>query len=185
MARELRHLHRLLIILAILITLGIIAKPAVRTLESLWYRFVERGNQSPTTNSITIERTTAAYTTWSEGPVLVIWCDLADNRSSPSLSGFGARPSGSVGYVAAGSQRMDWQCDSADGRTGSVLIHGCVPYDLARGNVFLVRTAGGRTRVDQLRRDLAKDRTTPENLAALAKEDAAVRAFVAEAASRE
>jgi hypothetical protein len=185
MARELRHLRRWLIILAILILLSIIAKPVVRTLESRWYRFVERGNRSPAMNSITIERTTAVYTAWGEGPVLVIWCDLAGNRSSPSLSGLGARPLGSLGYVAAGGRRMDWRCDSADGRTGSVLIHGCVLYDLARGNVFLVRTAGGRTRVDQLRRDLAKDRTMPENLAALAKEDAVVRAFVAEAASHE
>jgi hypothetical protein len=185
MARELRRLHRLLVILAIVILLGIIVKPAVRPLESLWYQFVERVNRSPATNLITIERTTAVYTAWGDGPVLVIWCDLAGNRSSPSLSGLGARPLGSLGYVAAGGRRMDWQCDSADGKTGSVIIHGCVRYDLALGNVFLVRTAGGRTQVDQLRRDLTKDRTTPENLAALAKEDAVVRAFVAEAASHE
>ena len=184
MERELSALRRLLVILAILIPLAIIARPAVRTLEERWYRFAERG-KSPATNSITIERTTAVYTAWGEEPVLVIWCDLAGNRSSPIMSGGGARPSGSVGYVAAGGRRMDWQCDSADGRTGSVLIDGCVPYDLARGNVFLVRTAGGRRGVDQLRCDLAKDRTIPENLAALAKEDAVVRAFVAEAASRE
>ena len=60
-----------------------------------------------------------------------------------------------------------------------------MPYGLGRGNVSLVRTAGERPRVEQLRHNLAKDRTTPENLAALAKEDAVVRAFVAEAASRE
>jgi hypothetical protein len=39
--------------------------------------------------------------------------------------------------------------------------------------------------VDQFRRDLAKNRTTPENLVALAKHDAVVRAFVAEAASHD
>ena len=62
---------------------------------------------SPATNSITIERTTAVYTAWGEEPVLVIWCDLAGNSSSPGLTGGGARPSGALGYVAAGGRRMD------------------------------------------------------------------------------
>lgn len=183
MARRLTHLRRLLLILAILIPLLIIARPVVRTFEASWYRFVERRergvDRSTATNSISIGRTTASYATWGEGRVLVIWCDLRGN------SGGGASSSGADGsVVAAGGRRMDWRCDSADGVAGSVQIDG-VPYDLARGNVFLVRTAGERPRVDQLRRDLSKDRPTPDGLLALAKEDAVVRAFVAEAAGRD
>jgi hypothetical protein len=134
MARQLTHLRRLLIIVAILILLVIIAKPSIRTFETLWYRIVERRervvDRSPTTTSMPIDRTTVAYTSWGDGPVLLIWCDLVGN------SGGGAGSSGdgvlTHGNTAAGGRRMDWRCDSADGRTGSVQING-VPYDLARG----------------------------------------------------
>src|SRR5262245_14205692 len=131
MARRLTHLRRLLIFLAFLVPVVIIAKPAARTFEALWYRFVERRervvDRSPTTSSITassitVGRTTASYAAWGEERVLVIWCDLMGN----SGGGAGSSEAGVVthGYVAAEGRRLDWRCDSADGRAGSVQVNG-------------------------------------------------------------
>src|SRR4051794_9936001 len=110
------------------------------------------------------------------GKALVVWGD--------ATRGAGGR-SGSIGSQGA---EGDGYLDSHDGRrvefsyaieadgTGRVTVDG-VDYDLAKGNVFLVRAEGGGSRVKQLRRDLGHLRLDPEYFKSLGRSDAEISAF--------
>ncbi|HJZ58808.1 MAG TPA: hypothetical protein VKE74_27950 [Gemmataceae bacterium] len=47
-------------------------------------------------------------------------------------------------------------------------------YDLAKGTLFLVRTKGGKTEVEQLSRDLSAVQPEPESCKTFAQKDPAV-----------
>jgi hypothetical protein len=84
-----------------------------------------------------------------------------------------------------GDRQVRWEWGTADGQTGTVQING-VHYDpVAGGPVFLISTAGGQVRVNEIKRDLSQLKPDIENLKALPQEEPAVARFPAEAAAPE
>ena len=71
---------------------------------------------------------------------------------------------------------MNWLCETADGRSGSITING-ERFDLAKGNVFLVSTEGFG-KVSQVSRDFSALELKHESFADLAKNDEEIRKFV-------
>jgi hypothetical protein len=72
---------------------------------------------------------------------------------------------------------VEWRLVTPDGVGGEVTIGG-EKFDLAKGNVFLVST-DGVVKVTQLSRDLSALPVKPDSFVGLAKEDEAIRKFVA------
>jgi hypothetical protein len=82
------------------------------------------------------------------------------------------------GYAAASDgRRVDWELESADGKTASFRLNG-QPYDLSRGTLFLVKTSAGPTEVRQLGRDLSTIKPVDEGCDAFAEVDADVSDFI-------
>jgi hypothetical protein len=82
--------------------------------------------------------------------------------------------------MSFGERHVQWEWDTADGQTGTVLIDD-VRYDpAAGGSVFLISTAG-QVRVNEVQHDLSQLKSDSESLKALAREDPAVARFLAEA----
>jgi len=125
-----------------------------------------------------IGATKPVYGTWGEAIAVVVWFDRSSGSSGVSVA------EGSVTYsglsAPPGRSRIEWRCDTSDGRTGVVRIDG-QQYDLSKGAIFLVSTKGGRAEVQQLQRDLARFKPGHDGLEELAKEDAEVARFAAEA----
>jgi len=93
---------------------------------------------------------------WPEGLRIMIWDDLphgAHHHGSSSSSG------DPVFHMDGGAQGSNGQgysyiLESAGGVEGSFSIDD-IPYNLDRGKLFLIRTGGGETRVEQLDVDLS------------------------------
>jgi hypothetical protein len=66
---------------------------------------------------------------------------------------------------------------AGDGRTVKFSLDG-KEYDLSKGNLFLVRTKGGKTEVEQLSRDLSAVNPDVESCKDFARKDPAVSKFV-------
>ena len=113
------------------------------------------------------------------GKAFIIWGDAT--RGSGGRSGnIGSQGAEGDGYLDShDGHRVEFRyAIEADG-SGRVTVDS-VDYDLAKGNLFLVRDEGGRNRVRQLRRDLDRLRLDPEYFKSLARSDAEISAFFAE-----
>jgi hypothetical protein len=80
-------------------------------------------------------------------------------------------------HTAHDGRRIDFKCQSADGKTGSLTVNG-TPYDLGNGALFLVTSKSGKVEVRQLKRDLSKFGGARDE-ERWAKGDADVSAFLA------
>jgi hypothetical protein len=120
------------------------------------------------------------YATRDDRLVFLMWVDLVGERgpNGGSSRGGGASPSGVYYHGSsrhATGLKIEWQCDSPDGLTGSMKINGA-NYDLAKGRVFLVTVKVGGTQVRQLERDLSKVRAEDTNAYSIA--DAEIAKFI-------
>ena len=140
---------------------------------------------------------------WPDGTKVLVWTDIDGMKSGgagPGQDGVlyswthreivnrkfapGAqRPPG----VSPGAKSADimtgrdcvWRCATADGKIGTFVTDG-QSYDLANGNVFLVRTANGGG-VTQLTLDLSTTDMKHESFPELAKRDEVIGKFIADA----
>ena len=103
-----------------------------------------------------LDEAQASFGTWGNaasgsGLAFVILSDVVgpskvETKSSGKISGQQRSTDG---------RQVDWQCDTSDGKTGTVTLNGQV-YDLAQGSLFLVSTKGTEARMLQLKRDTMK-----------------------------
>ena len=95
------------------------------------------------------------YFLWQEGLGIMIWHDAI--QSSTCDSGGAVGDATNLTQCAAVSESgagFTWQIESADGRSAQIQID-TQQFDLANGTVFLVKTAGSQTEIQQLQRDLS------------------------------
>jgi len=117
----------------------------------------------------------------SDGLAFLILTDFV--ASSPGRSG--GKGKGSEKYEgqqkAPDGQKVEWQCETTDGKTGKMIINGS-SYELSKGSLFLVSTRGGKVEVRQVQRNLLKVKPDQESVEKLLKEDADAASFFAEKA---
>ena len=119
-------------------------------------------------------------TAYAVGKAFVVWGDFTRGAGGSGGS-IGSQGAEGEGYMDShDGRKVEFRYAIGDGKTGRVTLDG-VDYDLANGNLFLVRADGQRHRVKQLRRDLGGLRLDPEYFKSLAASDAEIRAFFADA----
>jgi hypothetical protein len=113
------------------------------------------------------------------GTAFVVWGD-GDGGGGGSVGTVeGVKVQGHL--LARDKRRVEFQCNTKDGKTGQVTIDG-MTYELANGNLFLVATGGNQSQVKQLKRSLAELKFDRESLRAFARSDQDVAGFFTEAA---
>jgi hypothetical protein len=115
---------------------------------------------------------------------ILIWDDIVDGEHDNSGSGSTTDPvfrqSGSA--RAADGRGYEYALETSDGLQAAFTIDGA-PYDLEQGRLFLIRTAGEGTRVQQLDMDLSGLTPTNDGIAAFGRETPEIAAFIAENAA--
>jgi hypothetical protein len=118
------------------------------------------------------------YGFWDGKLAVVVWFDT--NDSSQGFAGEGPTAVYHGIFAPVDGRRFDWRCKTSDGKSGTLVIEG-QPFDIAKGALFLVTTRDGTTGVQQKSRDLTPFGPDKAGVEKLAKEDADVAKFVAEA----
>jgi hypothetical protein len=114
-------------------------------------------------------------TVYHLGTAFVVWSDApGGGGGSTSSSEEGVKCQ--VSLLARDGRRVEFHCNTKDGKTGPVGVNG-IGYDLADGNLFLVRTEGDQCRVKQLRRDVSQWTFEPDNLRAIGPSESAIAQF--------
>jgi hypothetical protein len=93
---------------------------------------------------------------WNEGLTIMIWDDIRgshSNHASGSTSDPVFRQSGQA--ESPDGRSYSYQVETEDGLTARFSIDG-KEFDLSQGTLFLVKTRGGETGVQQLSRDLSE-----------------------------
>jgi hypothetical protein len=72
---------------------------------------------------------------------------------------------------------LDWQTERTEGWNVKVRLNG-KEYDVSKGAVFLVKTEGEKTEVEQLAKDLSALQADPKSVEEFARKDAAVSKFL-------
>ena len=112
----------------------------------------------PGANSIggAIDRLNYSYHYWDEGLGLLIWHDFSYGAESCSGTGSTEDPIYRLAcsVQAQNGRRFEWEVYTSDGVQGDFTIDG-IQYDLDQGMLFLIRTAGSVTQVEQLDLDLS------------------------------
>ena len=111
---------------------------------------------------------------WEDGCALILITDL----DGPSMRGGDWRPTLALwtgDFSSGDGRKVDWDCQSPDGRTGTVRIDKA-NYDLAAGSLLLVTLRGGTVSVRQLDRDTLTMAPGSETIEALLS-DPEVAAF--------
>jgi hypothetical protein len=130
---------------------------------------------------------TAVFFKLDEKKTIMILCDFrrvekeGDNASwqvtTPPI-GAADRTYKARGWeIASDYRHLDWQLETPDGSNIKVLLDG-KEYDASKGNLFLVKTKGGKTEVEQLTKDLSAAKADREGMEAFARKDAAVSKFL-------
>jgi hypothetical protein len=118
---------------------------------------------------------------WQEGLRIMIWDDIVDGGHGNSGSGSTSDPvyheSGSA--QAADGRGYEYNVETSDGQQADFTIDGR-PYDLEQGRLFLIRTAGDETQVQQLDLDLSGLTPTNDGIVAFGRETPEIAAFIAE-----
>ncbi|WP_420641588.1 neocarzinostatin apoprotein domain-containing protein [Candidatus Leptofilum sp.] len=95
------------------------------------------------------------YFLWQEGLGIMIWHDAIQSSTCDSGGAVGdATNLTQCAAVSESGSGFTWQIETADGRSAQIQIDN-QQFDLANGTVFLVKTAGGETEIQQLQRDLS------------------------------
>jgi hypothetical protein len=108
------------------------------------------------------------------GQTVVICCDF--NGNPVSGPGDISKHQGSQ-TSTDGKRRLDWQTERTDGWNIKVRLNG-KEYDASKGAVFLVKTEGEKTEVEQLAKDLLGLQPDPKSVEEFARKDAAVNKFL-------
>jgi hypothetical protein len=109
------------------------------------------------------------------GTTFVVWTDSPrGGGGSSSSNSQEVKCQGNL--QTEGGQRVEFRCETKDAKKWSATINK-VDYDLADGNLFLVRAEGNQIQVKQLKRKLEPLTFDRERLQALAKSDAEIAAF--------
>ncbi|MCA9193842.1 MAG: hypothetical protein KDB03_18850 [Planctomycetales bacterium] len=74
-------------------------------------------------------------------------------------------------------RKVEWQGETADGKTGQIIINGSV-YDLSKGLLFLASFENGKTRVQQLDHNLADVSPKTEFMETLLADDVVKQRFL-------
>ena len=110
------------------------------------------------------------------GMLLVIWVKHPNGASGGGGSGTNSSAAETIltgHYQYGDGPKVDWKCETKDGRGDTVNVVG-KSYELSNGGLFLIDLCGQDPVVSQLRRDLSKIRNQKE-LEALATTDADVK----------
>jgi hypothetical protein len=109
------------------------------------------------------------------GTAFVVWSDApGGGGGSASSNDQGVKCVGSL--LARAGQRVEFRCDTKDGKTGPVAING-ITYELADGNLFLVCTEGEQSRVKQLKHDVSQWKFESESLKAVGPNEPEIAEF--------
>jgi hypothetical protein len=131
---------------------------------------------SPAGQITTVGSGSAAFFRWKEGPAVMICVDIPGGQMSTgeSLSGPPwVRKDQGYFAVSAEGRRLDWRFETTDVKTVKCWLND-KEYDLAKGNVFLVKTKGGKTEVEQVSRDLSAVQPVVKSCKDFAQKDPAV-----------
>jgi hypothetical protein len=111
---------------------------------------------------------------WNGENAFVVWADTSSSGDNAHTTDRGASYSGH--FVAKDGRRAEYHCDTTDGKTGVLTLDGR-GYDLAQGTLFLVSTAGPKTRALHLNRDVRTLKVTPDAFWKLADGDKEIAEF--------
>jgi hypothetical protein len=132
--------------------------------------------------SSSVGDTSVTFVRSDRGLAIVIWSDAVGASGSGTESGlFSSTARGH--FTAADGSKIHWSWHGPREKGGDFQLDG-QPYDLANGTVILVATKGGKVRVTQLDVDLSKVPPNVQGIKALAKSEARVARFVADAAGK-
>jgi hypothetical protein len=130
---------------------------------------------SPIGQIVAIGDGTVSFLRWPDGPAVMICCDVQAGTSSQGdrISGppWVRKVEGSV--ASKDGRQVNWEVETTDGRSVKCRVDG-KEYDPAKGTLFLVRTKGGKTEVEQLSRDLSAVQPVAESCQKFAENDPAV-----------
>jgi hypothetical protein len=138
-----------------------------------------------------IDFATVDWGTWNDGLLFAVWVDRDPKPVASSGRGITGSKTGPGLWDAkyrvwCDPPKVNVECDSTDGTSGSLTVNGGQRLDLSQGRLFLVSTAGGEVRVKQLNRDglSAKQgaQDTPPECFVKLKDDPEVKAFFAKSA---
>jgi hypothetical protein len=126
------------------------------------------------------DETAVEYVLSEHGIALAMWCaDTHGPSGSSSESGlFSATASGY--FSSADGKLVTWAWHDPREKGGDFEIDG-VPYDLAKGRLFLLTTKEGQVRVTQVDVDLSQVQSNATGFRALANKEQRIAKFITEA----
>ncbi|MGD2049831.1 MAG: hypothetical protein PVH03_10055 [Chloroflexota bacterium] len=135
----------------------------------------------PGPNSIwgTIEQTNYLLLDWPEGMRILIWDDIFPGEHHNHTESSTNDP---VFHLSGNAQSADglsykYSLGTRDGLQADFTING-IQYDLEQGKLFLIRTAGGATQVEQLDLDLSGLSPTNAGIEAFGRQTPQITAII-------
>jgi hypothetical protein len=120
-------------------------------------------------------RGSVVFFRWKDGPTVMICSDMGEaaTTSAGTISGppWAQKYEGSA--TSPDGRQFVWQLETTDGRNVKCRVAD-KEYDLANGCLFLVKTRGGKTEVEQLSRDLSAVQPETESCRSFVRSDPAV-----------
>jgi hypothetical protein len=118
---------------------------------------------------------------WQEGLRILMWDDIVDGGHQNSGSGSTTDPvfRQRGGAQAADGRNYEYRLETRDGEQADFTIDGN-SYDLEDGSLFLIRTAGGETQVEQMDVDLSGLTPTNEGIIEFAGETPEIDTFLSQ-----
>ena len=114
---------------------------------------------------------------WKGGPAVMIFSDVQGGHSSAGGGTAGSLYKEQGFESSPDGRRFEWQMETTDGRNIQFRLDG-KEYDLSKGTLFLVKTKGGKTEVEQLSRDLSAVSPDANGCKDFAQKDPAVSQFL-------
>ena len=114
-----------------------------------------------------------------DGLSILICSDIAGGSSmSTTMTGSSPPVQKSVGYAASQDERrLDWLIEKRNGQKTTCRLNN-KDFDLQKGTLFLVKTKGGETKIDQLTQDLSEVSPDTESFTDFAKKNSEVSALL-------
>jgi hypothetical protein len=129
--------------------------------------------------SNTVNEAGCTFLVWQEGLRLMLWTDITGESGTNSATSSGDPMFRQTGYAqAADGRRVEWQLETADGRTATLTI-GDQRFDPAQGALFLIATAQGNLQIQQLQYDFDPLRPDPSSCENVATNSPEVQRFIA------
>lgn len=128
---------------------------------------------------------TVIFVRWKDGPAVMICSDFNPRSDKPPVQTSGQSGNATApliakeeGFQCSGDgRRFDWSMETEDGRSVKCRLD-AKEYDLANGTLFLVKTKGGKTEVEQVTKDLSAVQPDATSFEEFARKDAAVSKFL-------